>query len=122
MKRFLVKLDEDLPPLLKTALESVSCRVDTVTDEGLSGTTDSSLFNVVKSDGRFLVTADKGFGDIRKYPPGSHPGILVLRPDDDGIRPLVDLMERVLTSYRLESLGGCVAVANPRGLRIRKPA
>jgi hypothetical protein len=40
----------------------------------------------------FLVT-DKGFGDIRVYPPGS-AGVLILRPDEDGIRPMVELFSR----------------------------
>ena len=39
----------------------------------------------IQKDERYLVTADKGFGDIRTYPPGTHHGILLLRPDEDGI-------------------------------------
>ena len=79
------------------------------------------LWEAVQREGRFLVTSDKGFGDIRAYPPGTHAGILVLRPDQDGIRPLVELTELVLERARLDDLAQFVSVATPRGLRTRRP-
>lgn len=47
-------------------------------------------------------------------------GILLLRPDSDGIRPLLDLLALVLAQVGLEQLIGTVAVATPRGLRVRR--
>jgi predicted nuclease of predicted toxin-antitoxin system len=87
----------------------------------MSGRKDPALWEVVRKEGRFLVTSDKGFGDIRAYPPGTHPGILVLRPDQDGIRPLVELTELVLERTRLDDLARFVSVVTPRGLRTRRP-
>jgi uncharacterized protein DUF5615 len=54
---------------------------------------------VLQEEKRFLITADKGFSDVRIFPPGRHAGILLLRPDEDGIRQLVDLLQRVLNSH-----------------------
>lgn len=71
------------------------------------------------AEGRFLVTADKGFGDIRFYPSGAHAGILLLRPDQAGIQSTLALLERTLAAYDLAALAGTVAVATPRGVRIR---
>ena len=90
-------------------------------DEGLGGTKDEPLWNEVQSEGRFLVTADKGFADVRIYSPGTHSGVLLLRPDEDGIAPLIELLERVLDRSDLDALAGAVAVATPRGLRVRWP-
>ncbi|MGE0683186.1 MAG: DUF5615 family PIN-like protein [Candidatus Binatia bacterium] len=39
------------------------------TQKGLS---DEQLWPQVQREGRLLVTADKGFADLREYPPGSH--------------------------------------------------
>ncbi len=61
-------------------------------------------YGTVQAEGRFLVTADKGFADIRLYPPGTHGGVLLLRPDEDGIAPLVDLLAHVLRGRALDSL------------------
>jgi hypothetical protein len=78
------------------------------------------LWQSIQSEQRFLVTADKGFANIRVYPPGTHSGVLLLRPDEDGIEPLVDLVRRVLRREGLDQLRGTVTVATRRGIRVRK--
>ena len=70
----------------------------------------------------FFITADKGFGDIRSYPPGTHPGVLLLRPDRESIVEFRSLIEMVLAKQAFESLVGTVTVATPRGLRLRREA
>jgi predicted nuclease of predicted toxin-antitoxin system len=92
----------------------------TVFAQGMSGLKDPLLWQAVQAERRFLVTADKGFGDIRLYAPGTHTGVLVLRPDQDGIRPVLELLERVLMHYDLQTLAGTITVATPRGIRIRR--
>jgi hypothetical protein len=79
------------------------------------------LWQAVQKEQRFLVTADKGFADIRRYKPGTHQGILLLRPDQDGIEPTIELLGAVLEEYDLESLAGTTAVVTPRGIRVRRP-
>jgi len=86
----------------------------------MGGTKDPGLWQAIQTERRFLVTADKGFGDIRRYPPGTHGGILLLRPDQAGIKPVLDLLERVLTAHDLEAMVGTIAVVTPRGVRIRR--
>jgi hypothetical protein len=86
----------------------------------MGGWKDPALWQAVQSEQRFLVTADKGFADIRFYPPESHAGVLLLRPDEDGIRPIIELLERVLANYGLEALARTVTVVTPRGIRIRR--
>jgi hypothetical protein len=76
----------------------------------------------VQAEGRFLVTGDKGFADTRIHVPGTHAGVLLLRPDEDGIRPLVVLIDMVLSQYTLDDLATVVTVATPRGIRIRRAA
>ena len=82
---------------------------------------DADLWRAVQDHQQFLITADKGFGDIRRYPPGAHHGGLLLRPSEDGIRPLMSLLEEALASVsRLEKLKGHLAVASSQGLRIKR--
>jgi len=75
---------------------------------------------VVQQHGYFFITADKGFGDIRTYPPGTHQGILVLRPAREGANAYLELLRETLQRTPLQSLQGTVAVASPRGLRVRR--
>lgn len=115
-----IKVDEDLPAVVAELLRAQGHEAATVLEQGMGGWKDPALWRVVQEETRFLVTADKGFGDIRRYPPGEHSGVLLLRPDEDGIRPLISLMQDVLASYRLEALQGLLTVATPRSIRIRR--
>ncbi len=83
---FAIKVDEDLPlaavkRLLEHGYEAVH-----VVDQRMGGWKDGPLWKVIQQENRFLITADKGFADVRAHPPGEHAGILLLRPDEDGIR------------------------------------
>ncbi len=115
-----VKVDEDLPRAVVQMLRDAGYDAVGVIEQGMGGWKDPELWKAVQSENRFFITADKGFADIRLYPPGTHRGILLLRPDEDGIRPVVQLIKSVLAAYVLEDLVGAVAVANPRGIRVRR--
>jgi predicted nuclease of predicted toxin-antitoxin system len=116
-----IKVDEDLPKRVAEAIRGVVPNTLTVVDEGLSGILDPALWETVQREQRYLITGDKAFANIKKYPPGSHAGILLLRPHEDGIPQLMDLIQEVLKLGILESLGGCIAIATPGRLRVRRP-
>jgi predicted nuclease of predicted toxin-antitoxin system len=116
-----VKVNADLPKAAVQMLQGRGYEAVSVVEQGLGGAKDAPLWLAVQAEQRFLVTGDKGFGDIRSFPPGTHAGILLLRPDHAGIRPILQLLERTLAAYDLEALTGAVAVATPRGVRIRRP-
>ncbi len=115
-----IKVDEDIPPVASIWLQERGYEASTVVDQGMGGWQDDPLWQAVQADQQFLLTADKGFGDIRLYSPGSHAGVLLLRPNEDGIRPVLNLLKMVLAQVDLVQLTGTVAVATPRGLRIRR--
>lgn len=79
------KLDENLDVRAEAALSSAGHDVATVVGQGLGGATDSAIAQAVGVEGRVLVTLDRGFADLRAYPPGTHPGIVVLRPRRQGL-------------------------------------
>ena len=114
-----IKVDEDLPKSLATVLQDYGHTADTVSHQGMSGWKDPDLWKAIQEEQRFLITADKGFGDIRAYPPGTHSGILLLRPDRDGIKPVTKLLESVLEKYDLSVFSGSITVASPKGIRVR---
>ena len=117
-----VIVDEDLPRRAVQLLQEHGYEAASVVEKGMGGWKDSQLWIAIQKEEQYLVTADKGFGDIRTYPPGTHHGILLLHPDEDGIRPVIELLQRVLDSYKLEDLVGATTVATPRGIRLRREA
>lgn len=115
-----IKIDEDLPLAVAQTLRAKGYQATTVVEEGMGGFKDPDLWAVLQSEGKFLITADKGFADIRAYPPGSHSGVLLLRPDEDGILPILQIIDQVLSRLDLAELAGVLAVATPNGIRMRR--
>ncbi|RIK31322.1 MAG: hypothetical protein DCC56_03815 [Anaerolineae bacterium] len=115
-----VKVDEDLPRRVAQLLREHGYDAASVMEQNMGGWKDPQLWPVIQEEERMLITADKGFGDIRVYPPGTHHGIVLLRPDEDGIRPVIELLQKVLDAYKLDDLVKTTTVVNPRGIRLRR--
>lgn len=91
------KLDENLPASSTAILAKAGHDVDTVADEALAGAPDQDVVAAATAAGRILISLDRGLGDIRAYPPGSHAGIVVLRlTDQSGPESAVGVVEGLL--------------------------
>ena len=115
-----LKLDEDLSPFVAIPFVAAGHDVATVLEQGWSGLKDHELWARVNVEQRMLITADKGFGDIRAYRPGQHAGIVVLRPDRESLLDYRSLAELLVERHRLDDLVGCLTIVTPRGVRIRR--
>jgi predicted nuclease of predicted toxin-antitoxin system len=116
-----VKLDENLPRDLVEVLIRRGHDVDTVLDEQLGGQADSIVVETAADGGRMVITLDRGVGDIRRFPPGSHAGVVVLRPVSQDPDSICELVDRLLDVQVLEGFNGCVVIVEPRRVRVRRP-
>ena len=114
-----IKLDENLPEGLADLLRSAKYDVATVLEENLSGAKDPVVTAAVKQEGRLFMTYDMDFADIRKYPPGSHAGIVVFRLQDQRWRVLEGPARRLVESRLLERLQGRLAIVDEVRIRTR---
>ena len=117
----LLKLDENLGRSHVELLRSAGYQADRVHDQGLSGASDATVWDRVCAEGRFFITLDLDFADIRRYQPGSHHGILLLRARSRSRPAVLQVLERVLSERQLDNLSGCLAVADETHTRIRRP-
>ena len=115
-----VKLDENIPRRAGEVLTRTGHEIDTVVEEGLTGSPDPDVVRAATAAGRLLITLDRGIGNVRTYPPGAHAGILVLRPADQSAASVTTLLEQLLAGEDLDALAGTVAVAQPGLLRVRR--
>jgi predicted nuclease of predicted toxin-antitoxin system len=116
------KLDENLPVSSSAILTSAGHDVDTVIQEGLIGAPDQDVVAAATAAaGRILISLDRGLGDIRAYPPGSHAGIVVLRLSDQSAAAAVKAVSDLATLTNPDSLARAVAVLQRGLLRIRHP-
>ncbi len=116
-----IKLDENLHTDVAAVLATSGHDVDTVADEGLLGADDASVSVAATREDRLIVTLDRGFGDIRLYPPGTHAGVLVLRLSRHSLPETKSALEHLVSKVDLDDLAGCVAVYRDGNLRIRRP-
>jgi predicted nuclease of predicted toxin-antitoxin system len=116
-----IKLDENIPASLILPLEKLGHEVDSVPMEGLAGEPDNVVWNAVTAENRFFITQDLDFSDVRKYRPGSHEGILVVRLRQPGRTALSDRITAVFRSEDAPSMARCFVVLTERKIRIRRP-
>jgi hypothetical protein len=50
-----------------------------------------------------MITADKGFADLRRYPPGSHCGVILLQVSEESRRAYMELADLMLDRVDLDS-------------------
>ncbi|MDA2938082.1 hypothetical protein MYX75_07465 [Acidobacteria bacterium AH-259-A15] len=71
-----------------------------------------------------LLTADKGFGDVRVYPPSMHVGVIVLRitPKDaaEGMVKLHGVVQKLLTESTEEDYSKTLFIVDRSKYRKRK--
>ena len=116
-----LKLDENLPRRVERFLENAGHDCSTVVEEGLGGAVDSQVVAAATGEGRMVVSLDRGFGDVRAYPPGSHPGILVLHVSDQAPGMLVEALQAFLSDHHLDEFEGCVVILEAGRIRVRRP-
>lgn len=90
-------------------------------EESLGGRDDPTVLGAAMDEGRLLLTLDRGFGDVRAYAPGTHPGIIVLRPDDQRVPTVVAMVEMIVDHHDVDELAGCITVVQRNVLRVRRP-
>jgi predicted nuclease of predicted toxin-antitoxin system len=79
-----LELDENIPVLLVEALTSLGHDVQTVIGQGLTGRADAEIWRQCQLEDRLLMTQDLDFSDARKFEPGSHAGIVLVRLQNPG--------------------------------------
>lgn len=114
-----IKLDENLPSGLASVLSRLGYDTDTVIEEGLAAEKDDAVWRAAQHAGRLLVTQDLDFSDIRKFQPGAHCGVVLVRLRDPSRTALIERVRGIFSSEPVEEWAGCFVVATEHKLRVR---
>jgi predicted nuclease of predicted toxin-antitoxin system len=90
-----IKLDENLPRTLCAALAHLGHDVHSVFEEQLTGSPDAGIWNAAQREGRFLITQDLDFSDTRKFIPGRHQGIMLIRLNSPSRSNLIFRLQQI---------------------------
>ena len=115
-----IKLDENLPVRLVTALDALGHDTDTVASERLIGHDDADIWQAAQQAGRFLITQDLDFSDIRRFRPGTQCGILLVRLRQAGRLALLSRIEALFQTEDVESWKSCFVVVTETKIRVRR--
>jgi predicted nuclease of predicted toxin-antitoxin system len=115
-----IKLDENLPLQIAAGLAVLGHDVHTVYEEELIGVNDPRIWAAAQNEGRFLITQDLDFADIRRFAPGTHHGILLVRLHSPSRMNLINRIRELFNTENVNSWGGCFVVATERKVRIRR--
>ena len=116
-----IKLDENLPDRIVAVLTRLGHDVDTVRTEQLTGRADPDVWSAAQAAQRFLITQDLDFSDVRRYTPGTHAGLLLVRLTRPGRKALFERVSTVFQTEKIEDWTGCLVVATEQKIRIRRP-
>ena len=113
------KADENVPNVVVSKLRADGHQVASVREEGLDGLDDRTLALVCLAESRVLVTHDLGLADVRRFPPASHSGLVVLKPARQGPVHSARVLELIRERLRSAELSGQLWIVGESGLRIR---
>lgn len=117
-----IKLDENLPDRLVSGLQELGHNVDTIRSEELAGRDDDEVWRAAQAAHRFLITQDLDFSDMRRYTPGTHGGLLLIRLAHPGRDALVARVSMLFATEAVEQWEGCLVVATDSKVRVKRPA
>jgi len=116
-----LKLDENIPRSASKRLSSIGHDVDTVLDEALGGHPDSDVWVAAQAESRLLVTQDLDFSDARRFAPGTHHGLLLVRLPDAEQWRISDYLVAWFSTVESETWAGCFVVGTPNRIRVNRP-
>jgi len=114
-------IDEDMPRSTGKALQGRGYEIKDVRDHGLRGADDEKVFRFAQNNQAVLITADLGFGNILRFPIGSHCGIVIARFPN--AMPTIEINRELVARFAdlTESdFNGSLVVIEPGRVRIRK--
>jgi len=114
------KIDENLPIEVVEILQQHGYDASHVIDENLQGCSDKKLISVCRSEQRVLVTLDKDFSNILKYPPEKCRGIIVLKLKSLGKKTVITTIKKLLMVLQKRKPSSELWILEENKIRIKK--
>ena len=116
-----IKLDENIGEVGADVLRLAGHEVSTVLAQKLSGSDDAALHVACCAAGQVLVTLDRDFGEVMRFPPEGTPGIVVL--DCRGRLSSASIRSRIrefVEAAKQNDINGHLWIVEPGRVRIHQ--
>jgi len=119
MPKFVI--DEDMPRSTGKILKEHGYDVKDIRDHGLRGATDEEIYEFAQKEEAVILTGDRVFGNILRFPLGDHFGIVVEHFPTE--MPTMDMNRYLLERFKdlsEEDFRGNVIIIETAKIRIRR--
>ncbi len=111
--------DENVYQPMVTMLGELGHDVFDIKEQQLLGIGDERVMEMACEQKRVLITLDKGFSSILLYPPGAHPGVIVLRVWRLSIAKATEVLRNFIQTTPEYQLTGKLVIVEPSRARFR---
>ena len=114
-------LDEDMPRSIGMTLKEHGYDVKDIRDYGLRGAGDEEIYRFAQREEAVILTGDRGFGNILRFPFGSHFGIVVANFPNE--MSTVEISRHLLEGFKdlsEDDFEGNLIILEPGKVRIRR--
>jgi len=94
--------------------------VVSIRDEGLSGISDDEVYRLACKEKRVIVTMDKDFSRVFRFPPKECGGIIVVKIYKRTVDDTLEIFKEYFHKLKEEDVAGNLVIINPDGLRIKR--
>jgi len=119
MPKFVI--DEDMPRSTGAILKKHGYDIRDIRDHGLRGAKDEEIYKFAQREQAVILTGDRGFGNILRFPLGNHFGIVVAHFPNEMLT--MEMNHRLLERFKdlsEEDFKGNLIIVEPRKIRIRR--
>ena len=113
------KIDENLPQELNELLVDAGWDSTTVVGQQLGGAIDPEVSRICRDEQRALVTFDRGFSNIRAYPPSGGAGVIVFRLKSQDKRHVLTVASRLVVALKAREIRNELWIVHENRIRIR---
>ena len=115
--------DESLTGQTRQFLQACGHEVLTVEGLGRCGVINGEVLALAKTHRAVVVAEDRGFGNLRDYPIGSHGGVVVVKIRGVGdLEPVHRHLREALSTIPATQLAGGLLIIDRNKYRLRRPA
>jgi predicted nuclease of predicted toxin-antitoxin system len=115
-----IKVDENISVSGADLLRNSGHDVATVREQGLGGSSDDRIFAACVSEERTLITLDRDFGHVPRFPPSRSAGIVILELGQPASQRLLhDRLHDFLSVSALRPVSGELWIVEPGRVRVR---
>jgi len=112
--------DENLHEPISSYLKSLGYDVHCIRDSGLSGISDDEVYQLACRENRIIVTMDKDFSRMFRFPPERCGGIIVVKVYRRTVEETLNIFKKFYTGLKEKDIRNNLLILTPEGVRIRR--